>query len=126
MIPLQNSDVESAVHLRFTRPDGSSKDWIGSITTGGVVRTYWGKTGAVNQTASKPQQTHTEFGRLIQEKLQKGYVEIDSYSDVTGWSSSKTQVKPDPPKKTPKPPKEKLVSIMDKMKPPEGALEWDF
>ena len=89
MIPLEK-DTLIAFHLRASSVSGG-KDWIGSVTAAGALHTRWGKTGQVNQHATKTG-SRALLLRSVQEKLGKGYRKIDEYEPGRGWLSEKTGV----------------------------------
>ena len=121
-----------AFHLRSPSVSGG-KDWIGSVTDSGVLHTYWGKTGRINQHASKAG-SRTLLLRIVQEQLNKGYRKIDEYEQGKGWlleRGTRSKAAPVPPlsgKEEDSSPAEREV-----ISPPETLirdgqqiLAWDF
>ena len=120
MHPLEPG-AEYGIHLRATTPSGG-KDWVGSIKNG-VITTYWGKTGHINQHASK----NGNFGSLqniVIEKMAKGYIEVDNFNATSGWDSNQ------PPQGRytggDKPPLVLGPDITKTIKAPEAAIDYDF
>jgi hypothetical protein len=85
MIALLHPETRYAVHLRSASVSGG-KDWVGSLTTFYEIRTYWGKTGAVNHQKTRSG-TLNNLDHLIAQKNANGYREIDRYHLETGWLS---------------------------------------
>lgn len=112
-----------AIHMRCPTNSGS-KDWIGSVNPDGI-HTFWGKTGYVNQHSSKPG-NRISLEKIIQEKLAKGYREVDRFHPGTGWESQLQQAPPSPP---PKPAQLKVAPtapVAENLVDPSAGLQWDF
>lgn len=127
-IPGLPQNTTYAVHLRCPSVSGG-KDWVGAVTSNGEIHTYWGKTGLVNQHASKAGNI-INLQKIIDEKKNKGYALVDDYDPKTGgWSSQQQKATPPPQapaqqKQTPKPPPN-LKPLVDNLAQ-ANAIQWDF
>ena len=79
------NDSQYGVHLRSSSASGG-QDWVGSIDSNRVMTSQWGKTGNINQYATK-KGGPVELSTLKHEKISKGYTQIDEYTPNTGWDS---------------------------------------
>lgn len=79
-----------AVHLRAPSSSGG-KDWVGSVTSTGEIHTYWGRTGTINQHASK-RGNISELHQIVSSKKsgRDQYVMVDEFDMQHGWHSQKT------------------------------------
>ncbi len=118
-------NTSHAIHLRCPTSSGG-KDWIGSVNPDGI-HTFWGKTGHVNQRSSKPG-NRIVLEKIIQEKLAKGYREVDRFHPGTGWESQLQQAAPPP--SPPKPAQPKKVAptppVAEDLVDLSAGLQWDF
>ena len=118
MHPLPNG-TEYGIHLRAPTPSGG-KEWVGTVT-GNVITTYWGKSGASKNSASKTGD-RSKLDSIIAEKLAKGYVQIDEYSFISGWDSEQ---KTSAPSQRQPPPTRPLNDITKNIVVGE-AIDFDF
>ena len=113
-----------AIHMRCPTNSGG-KDWIGSVNPDGI-HTFWGKTGYVNQHSSKPG-NRIALEKIIQEKLAKGYREVDRFHPGTGWESQLQQAPPSPPPKSVQPKRvAPTAPAAENLVDPSAGLQWDF
>jgi len=82
------------VHLRYTHPDGSSKDWVGELHPDGTVLRMWGKTGCKMQSSTAPPSKTAPdarrfFDDCVTSKLKKGY----QYVNTTDSAEIKERLK---------------------------------
>ncbi len=131
-----------AIHMRCPSNSGG-KDWVGSVTSGGELHTFWGKIGAVNQHAGKMGDMNS-LQKIIGEKLSKGYTQVDEYDSRHGnWESQRQKqatasfgsaMKQAAENKPPKPTGPPItilkaappVSPQQSTQPAVVPLEWDF
>lgn len=119
------SHAETAVHLRADSVSGG-KDWVGAIDNAGNLHSYWGKTGNISNHASKKVYRSSAFYDLVQEKLAKGYKQIDAYTKGSGWESVLEWTSLQEVKVTASSKKPVTKDITAGIEAPQGALDWDF
>ena len=61
---------------RYTRADGSAKDWAWRRRQDGSVEVRWGRAGHLAQCRIHPASRYERLLRTVQAKLAKGYVEL--------------------------------------------------
>ena len=130
MIPNIHPHTIHAAHLRAQSVSGG-KEWVGTVTSSGVIHTHWGKTGAINHHAAKPGDAWG-LNKIITQKTQgkHKYVLIDEYDPQKGW---KSQIKPNPnPNPNPNPVRRSSppapVPLVDwnNEVAPDASIKWDF
>ena len=118
-----------AIHLRAPSVSGG-KDWVGSVAPDGI-HTFWGKTGNINQHTAK-KGTMTSLQGIINEKMAKGYEEVDEYFSQNGWNSQQQQQSPQasasPQPAKPFIPKGPAINIINPAAAPDAMapIDWDF
>ena len=127
-------DAEYGIWMRSPSISGG-KDWLIFQTRRGIV-TLWGKTGQVNQESPPKPFTLERYWKIADEKQGKGYSEIGTWGEKTGWNmhgqSKASQPSmptpppiPDhPPHPTPKPVPQMAEAVQQWITPPSGDAEW--
>lgn len=113
-VQLPSDCVEA--YAMYCGADGHDKDWIGCVTSSGVICTWWGKRGTCYQSANR-KGTIVKFHDLALEKRQKRYVELDHFLPNVGWESQ-MNAQMNKPSQT--------ISIFDKAMAPINAPNYDF
>jgi predicted DNA-binding WGR domain protein len=115
-----------SIHLRAPSTSGG-KDWVGAVTNT-EMHAFWGKTGQINQHQPKPGNM-TTLQKLINEKLGKGYQQVDDYTQKDGWASQRQQAASQSSTPKPKPVRQQNLNPIinwNEAPAPTSALEWDF
>ena len=119
MIPNLMPDTTYAIHLR-ARSSSGGKDWVGSVTSHGEIHTFWGKTGKINQHASKPGDISALFKIINQKEDGKDhYKVVEEFTAEHGWQSVRNQAAPEARK-----PAAQIIDLAHGA--PDGSIQWDF
>ena len=111
-----------AVHLRASSTSGG-KDWVGSVTSGGEIHTYWGRTGQIGRHLVKSGNVHT-LNKLISKKMRgkSRYYQVDEFVLQQGWRSQRNHRSQSGTQE----PTPTIVELSSEAPTAAASIKWDF